>query len=120
MLTGVRAVVDLLGESLAQGRWTAKKKARILDSRLRGTLLLAETIAGTSPPPDVLISASAKEYYGDRGNSVLSEQDPPGNDFLAHVIQHWESVCRPAVDAGVRIVNLGSGVVLSRAGAVLD
>ena len=118
-LTGIHAVVHLAGESLAQGRWTAKKKARILESRLCGTRLLAEAIASANPSPRVLISASAKDYYGDRGNDPLSEEEPPGSDFLADVIRRWESACKPAADAGVRVVNLRSGVVLGRAGGAL-
>ena len=118
-LKGVEAVVHLAGESLAEGRWTAKKKARILDSRLHGTRLLSETIAGMSSPPNVLVSASAKDYYGDRGEEVLPENSPAASDFLAEVIHQWETACGPAAEAGIRVVNMRSGLVLDRGGGAL-
>ena len=87
-LTGVEAVVHLAGESLAEGRWTAAKKARILDSRLQGTRLLSQTLAGMRSPPGVLVSASAKDYYGDRGAELLPEITPskPGNALVVFAL----------------------------------
>ena len=82
-LEGHDAVVHLAGESIGEGRWTPEKKRRILESRREGTRLLAETIAGLSEPPSVLVSASAVGYYGDRGNELLREESEPGSDFLA-------------------------------------
>ncbi|MCH8206594.1 MAG: TIGR01777 family protein [Chloroflexi bacterium] len=118
-LAGVEAVVHLAGESLAEGRWTATKKARIRDSRLNGTRLLSEAIAGMSSPPNVLVSASAKDYYGDRGAELLPENSPAGSDFLAEVIHQWETACGPAAEAGIRVVNMRSGLVLDRGGGAL-
>ncbi len=83
------------------------------------TLLLAETIAGTSPPPDVLISASAKDYYGDRVDAALDEQSPAGSDFLAGVTRRWEAATGPASDSGIRVVNLRFGMVLGTGGGAL-
>ena len=118
-LTGVEAVVHLAGESLAEGRWTAAKKARILDSRLQGTRLLSQTLAGMRSPPDVLVSASAKDYYGDRGAELLPENNSAASDFLAGVIHQWETACGPAAEAGIRVVNMRSGLVLDRGGGAL-
>ena len=118
-MDGVQAVVHLAGESVAQGRWTARKKARILGSRVSGTRILAEAVASMRRDAPALVCASATGYYGDRGGDLLSEEEPPGNDFLAGVTSRWEASCQPAADAGARVVNLRLGVVLSRAGGAL-
>ncbi len=119
VLDGVQAVVHLAGESVAQGRWTTKKKTRILGSRVNGTRLLAEAVSGAGRDAPVLVCASAMGYYGDRGDALLPEEEPPGNDFLASVTNQWEAACLPAANAGARVVNLRLGVVLSRAGGAL-
>ncbi len=111
-LEGIDAVVHLAGESVV-GRWTAAKKARIRDSRVRGTRLLAETLAGLPAPPRVMVSASASGYYGDRGNELLREESAPGTNFLAGVCQEWEAAADPAREAGVRVVHPRFGLVLS-------
>ena len=118
-LDGVQAVVHLAGESVAQGRWTARKKARILGSRVSGTRILAEAVARAGRGALTLVCASASGYYGDRGDDLLSEEEAPGEDFLAGVTRQWEAACQPAVNAGARVVNLRLGVVLSRAGGAL-
>jgi len=117
-LEGLDAVVHLAGENVA-GRWTRAKKARIRDSRVRGTRLLAEALARSSRPPKVLACASAIAYYGDRGEEVLSESSPPGRGFLAGVCRAWEAAAGPAAQRGIRVVNLRFGLVLSRAGGAL-
>src|SRR3954454_15579032 len=82
-LEGVDAVVHLAGENVAQGRWTAAKKARIRDSRVKGTRLLAGALVDLLRPPEVMVSASASGYYGDRGNELLTEESAPGGNFLS-------------------------------------
>ncbi len=118
-LDGFDAVVHLAGESIASGRWTAVRKASIRDSRLQGTRLLAETLAGLSQPPRIFISASAMGYYGDRGDESLTETSTPGSDFLARVCQEWEAAAAPAANHGIRVVHPRFGIVLSPAGGVL-
>ena len=117
-IEGVDAVVHLAGENIV-GRWTDAKKARIRDSRVRGTRLLAETLARLPTPPGVMVSASATGYYGDRGNELLSEESAPGDSFLAGVGQEWEAAADPARDAGVRVVHPRFGIVLSTEGGAL-
>jgi uncharacterized protein (TIGR01777 family) len=118
-LEGVSAVVHLAGENVAGGRWTPARKAAIRDSRARGTALLARTLAGLARPPEVLVSASAVGYYGDGGDSVLTEASPRGDDFLAEVCGQWEDGTRAAEDAGIRVVHVRIGVVLDPRGGVL-
>lgn len=115
----IDAVIHLAGESIATGRWTAAKKARIRESRVRGTQLLAESLARLRRRPTVLISGSAVGIYGRRGDEELEETSPPGQGFLAEVCQQWEAATRPASDAGIRVVTIRLGVVLSPAGGTL-
>jgi hypothetical protein len=116
-LEGHDAVLHLAGESLA-GIWTPSKKRRIEDSRVRGTELLARTLAGLRSKPGVLVSWSGVDYYGDRATPV-TEDDAPGDSFLARVCVRWETAARPAADAGIRLVNVRSGLVLSRDGGLI-
>ena len=118
-LEGVDAVVHLAGENIAAGRWTAQRKASIRRSRIDGTTLVARTVAGLRKPPRVLVCASATGYYGDRGDEVLREESAPGTGFLADVCRDWEAAAEPARAAGVRVVHLRTGTVLSRAGGAL-
>ena len=91
VLSGSDAIVHLAGENIASGRWTPARKQRIHDSRVNGTKLIAETISRMDPPPQVLVSASAIGYYGDRGSEVLSEESPSGRGFLSEVCRQWEA-----------------------------
>jgi hypothetical protein len=118
-LRGTDAVVHLAGVSLAGGLWTAERKRAIRDSRVRGTGLVAETMARTTDGPRVLVSASAVGYYGNRGDTLLTEQDGPGTGFLADVAQAWEAATGPAEAAGIRVVHLRFGVVLTPTGGAL-
>ena len=118
-LEGHDAVVHLAGESIAEGRWTPSKKERIMQSRKKGTRLLAETIAALPTPPKVMVSASAVGYYGDRGDEVLREDSSPGSDFLAEVCKAWEAAADPAREAGIRVVHPRFGIVLSPKGGAL-
>lgn len=116
---GADAVVHLAGEGIADKRWNETVKQRILHSRTKGTLLIAETMANCENKPHTLACASAVGYYGDCGETVLTEQSPAGNDFLADVCQQWEAACQPARDAGIRVANMRIGVVLSTKGGAL-
>lgn len=118
-LEGVDTVVHLAGASIAAGRWTQRRKQIIRDSRLRGTRLLAETMARMSNPPLTLISASGINYYGSRGSELISEESPPGEGFLAGLCREWEAATSPASERGVRVVWLRTGLVLSAKGGAL-
>lgn len=118
-LAGVDAVVHLAGEGINAKRWTAAQKQRILESRTRGTDVVAKAVARLDPAPSVLISGSAIGFYGDRGDEVLTEESPPGDDFLASVCVAWEGAALPAVLAGVRSVYVRTGIVLDRSGGAL-
>lgn len=118
-LDGVGAVVHLAGESIADGRWTAAKKARIRVSRVESTRLLAGAISLRHPPPRVLLSASAVGFYGSRGDEELTEETPRGSGFLADVAGEWEAAARPAAERGTRVTFLRFGVVLSSRGGAL-
>jgi uncharacterized protein (TIGR01777 family) len=115
----VDAVVHLAGENIAAHRWTASVKKEIRASRIRGTNLLCQTLAGLASKPSVLISASAVGYYGNRGDELLDEASPPGSGFLAKVCQEWEAATKPARDADIRVVSLRIGVVLSPKGGAM-
>ena len=103
-LPALDAVIHLAGENLAGGRWTPKRKARIRDSRIQGTRLLASTLARLPNPPKVFISASAVGYYGNRGDELLTETSSVGTGFLAEVCERWEEAAELAVRAGIRVV----------------
>ena len=117
-LAGVDAVIHLAGENLAQ-RWTTAARKRIRDSRVDGTLALARALASLDAKPRVLLSGSAIGIYGNRGDEILDETSSLGNDFLAEVCKAWEAATTPASDAGIRVVLLRTGVVLSREGGAL-
>ena len=118
-LTGTDAVVHLAGESIAEGRWTREKKRRIIESRRKGTRLLAESIAALPTAPSVMVSTSADGYYGDRGVELLTEESGPGAGFLAEVCREWEAAAEPAREAGIRVVHPRTGIVLSQKGGAL-
>ncbi len=113
-LEGFDGVVHLAGENIASGRWNAAKKRRIKQSRVGGTLLLARTLAGLERPPQVLVSASAVGFYGDRGDEELTEQSPAGSGFLSEVCREWEAATEAAAGKGIRVVHARLGVVLSK------
>jgi uncharacterized protein (TIGR01777 family) len=113
------AVVHLAGENIAGRRWNAEQKARIRDSRFGPTRLLSETLGRLRHPPGVLVAASAVGYYGSRGDAWVDEGSEPGTGFLADVCRNWEAATDLASYAGIRVVNLRLGVVLSPAGGAL-
>ncbi|MDZ7289650.1 MAG: TIGR01777 family oxidoreductase [candidate division KSB1 bacterium] len=118
-LEGFDAVFHLAGESIAGGRWTRAKKAKILGSRVQGTRLLSETLAQLAKPPKVFVSASAIGYYGNRGNEILREESASGTGFLPEVCQAWEKAANPARQKGIRVVHPRMGVILSSQGGAL-
>jgi uncharacterized protein (TIGR01777 family) len=111
--SAIDTVVHLAGENIA-GRWTAEKKARIRDSRVQGTKLLCEALAGLAERPQTLIAASAIGYYGDRGDTLCTESTSAGEGFLAEICIGWEEATNAALHADIRVVNLRIGVVLHR------
>jgi len=117
-LEGFDAVVHLAAESIS-GRWTRTKKAKILNTRVQGTLTIAATLARLQQKPKVLVSASAIGYYGQRGDEVLDEGSTSGSDFLAEVARQWEAATDAAARAGIRVVLLRFGVVLGPGGGAL-
>ncbi|MCC5847849.1 MAG: TIGR01777 family oxidoreductase [Verrucomicrobia bacterium] len=118
-LEGLTAVVHLAGEPIAAKRWSPEQKARIRDSRVNGTRLLAESLAAAKNKPEVLVCASAIGWYGDRGTETLTEASEAGDGFLTEVTQAWEKAADPAREAGIRVVHLRLGVVLSPDGGAL-
>jgi uncharacterized protein (TIGR01777 family) len=118
-LEGTDAVVHLGGVNIASGRWSKKTKAAIRDSRIASTRLLSETLARLEKPPRAFICASATGYYGNRGAELLTEDSPPGDGFLPDLCRAWEAATEPARHAGIRVVNLRTGIVLSARGGAL-
>jgi uncharacterized protein (TIGR01777 family) len=112
----VDAIVHLAGEGVGERRWTPEQKQKILDSRVKGTRLLAQTAAALDPRPAVFVCGSAVGYYGLRGDEVLTEESTRGAGFLADVVQQWEAAAQPALDAGIRTVFLRTGIVLAPKG----
>lgn len=118
-LEGAHAVVHLAGAGIGDKRWSTARRLEIVSSRVQSTSLLARTLAGLSRPPSVLVSASAVGFYGDRGDEKLTEDSESGSGFLADLCRAWEDAAEPAVGAGIRVVRLRSGVVLSAQGGAL-
>jgi hypothetical protein len=117
-LEGMDAVIHLAGENVF-GRWSPAKKQRIRDSRVQGTRVLCDALAGLNRPPARLLAASAIGYYGDRGEEPVTEESAPGEDFLAHVARDWEAASAAASRAGIRVANMRTGVVLTTRGGAL-
>ena len=113
------AVVNLAGEPLMGGRWTAARRAILEDSRIKVTQQLVRAMAEARPRPRVLVSGSAVGYYGDRAEEPLTEQSSAGDDFLAHLCQQWEDAAQQAETLGLRVMWLRTGVVLGRTGGAL-
>ncbi|MEX2111611.1 MAG: TIGR01777 family oxidoreductase [Pirellulales bacterium] len=119
-LADADAVVNLAGESIAGGRWTAKQKDAIRTSRLKGTRTIAAALAQPDGRPKTLVNASAIGIYGNRGDELLDEDSPAGSgDFLSGVCRDWEAATQPAASAGCRVVMTRFGVVLSGDGGAL-
>jgi len=116
---GIDAVVHLAGAGIGDKRWSEAYKREILESRTKGTELLATTLASLDAPPKVMVSGSAIGFYGDTGDTAVDESAPPGTDFLAKVCVDWEAAAAPAIEAGIRVPFLRTGIVLSRDGGAL-
>ena len=118
-LAGVDAVVHLAGEGIGEKKWSDDQKKKVLESRTMGTALIAETIASLDPKPTVFVSGSAIGFYGNRGDTKVTERDERGSGFLSDVTTAWEQAAQPAIDAGIRTAMIRTGVVLSTAGGAL-
>jgi hypothetical protein len=120
IISSINAVINLAGEPIADGRWTEEKKERIRSSRIDTTRAVVQSIRNVKKPPRTLISASAVGYYGPHGDEVITEEIPPGSDFLADVCKAWEAEAMKAEDAGIRVVIVRIGLVLDKGGGLLS
>jgi hypothetical protein len=118
-LAGVDAVVHLAGAGVGDQRWSPAYKQEILRSRVDGTRTIATACASLSPAPKVLLSSSAIGYYGDTGEAAVDESAPSGAGFLAEVTRAWEAETKPAEAAGIRVVHLRPGIVMSSRGGTV-
>jgi uncharacterized protein len=118
-LEGVDAVVHLSGAPVASGRWTPARKQELRASRIGSTAALIRGMLAAPTPPPVLLAASAIGWYGDTGDRAVDESAPNGSGFLATLVRDWESATSPASAAGIRVVNLRSGIVMSSRGGML-
>jgi len=116
---GCLAVINLAGENVAAGRWSRKRKQRILASRIEASEAVVAAVRAAQDKPSVVIQASAIGFYGDRGDEKLDEASEMGEGFLADVVERWEAAIAPVQDLGVRLVTLRLGVVLGRGGGML-
>jgi len=118
-LTGMDAVVHLSGAPVASGRWTQARKQELRLSRIGSTSALVRAMLAAPAPPPVLLTASAIGWYGDTGDTPVDETAPNGSGFLATLVRDWEAAAEPASAAGIRVVTMRSGIVLSRRGGML-
>jgi len=118
-LDGADAVINLTGESIAAGRWTDARKRALVDSRVLPTRSLADATRRVARPPATFVQSSGLGYYGPRGDEPVTEDMPPGSDFLARTCVAWEEGAAPLAAAGVRLASLRSGPVLATEGGVL-
>jgi len=116
---GADAVLNLAGASIADGRWTARRKALLRSSRIDTTRALVGALAKMNARPSVLVSASAIGFYGDRGDETLTEEGKPGTDFLAALAKEWETEALKAEALGIRVVLARFGIILAREGGAL-
>jgi uncharacterized protein (TIGR01777 family) len=118
-LEGADAVVHLAGAGIADKRWTPERKRLVLESRTKGTGLLAGALAKLDRPPAAFVSGSAVGYYGDGGDEILTEESPRGDVFLSELCEAWEAAAAPAADAGIRTARIRTGLVLTSEGGPL-
>lgn len=118
-LDGIDAVINLAGEPIADKRWTTEQKERLCQSRWRITQKLADLINASEMPPSVLISGSAAGYYGDLGEVVVTEEEPPHNEFTHKLCARWEQIACEAQSDRTRVCLLRTGVVLAPKGGIL-
>jgi len=113
-------VVNLAGENLTDSRWNRANKQRIVKSRVKATQLLVDYFVNAEEKPELLISGSAIGFYGNRGDELVDENSEPGTGFAAELCQQWEATTKPARQAGMRVVKIRTGIVLSPAGGALQ
>jgi uncharacterized protein len=118
-LAGAGAVVNLAGEPVAAKAWTPAQKEKLRASRVDATRALVAAMEAASPRPAVLVNASATGYYGPHGDETLTEESPPGSDFLAEITREWEEAAQEAEPLGVRVVRLRLGVAMGEGGGAL-
>lgn len=118
-IDGCDAVIHLAGESIAGGRWTQARKAKLVNSRVASTRLIANTITSSTSAPQTFVTASATGYYGSRGEELLSESSEPGDDFLAHLCRDWETAALESSSESLRVTCIRFGVVMSAQGGAL-
>ena len=118
-LSGADAVIHLAGANLGGRPWTPAYRRTVLDSRVSSTQTIAAALSDMSPPPRVLLSASGVGYYGNPGDQVLDETAPAGEGYIAHIARRWEESTAAAAAAGVRVVTMRTGVVVSGRGGAL-
>ncbi|MEV5324299.1 TIGR01777 family oxidoreductase [Nonomuraea sp. NPDC052634] len=118
-LEGAEAVVHLAGAPIADRRWTPAYKRELLASRVQGTQVLVDALRGLDRPPEVLLSASGVDFYGDTGDRVVDEAQGKGRGFLADLCERWEGAAARAEEAGIRTAFLRTGLVLSGRGGAL-
>jgi len=118
-IENIDAVIHLAGENIGSGRWTQKKKRKIIESRVKGTELVTKKLSSLERPPKVIICASAIGYYGDRGDQILNENDESGSDFISSVCSMWEKAAHPALERNIRTIFLRIGIVLTPLGGAL-
>ncbi len=119
IISNIDAVINLAGESIAEGKWTKERKERILSSRVSTTRALVQSMQNANPKPKVLISASAVGYYGPHGDEIIAEDSSPGSDFLAEVCKAWEAEALKIQESGVRVIIVRFGTVLESDGGAL-
>ncbi len=118
-IESIDVFIHLAGENIGAGRWTSKRKEEIRRSRVEGTRFLSETLASLKHRPKVFLVSSAIGFYGNRGDEVLTEESSAGQGFLPETCQAWEEATEPARKAGIRVVNVRTGIVLSSLGGAL-
>ncbi len=119
-LEGFDVVIHLAGENIGDVKWTDRVKERLTASRVKGTRLLAKTLARLESPPSVFLCASAIGFYGNTGDVPVDESAGAGNQFISELCMNWEEACEEALRAGIRTANLRIGVVLSPQGGALS
>jgi uncharacterized protein len=119
-LAGVQAAVHLAGAGVGDHRWTDAYKDTIRRSRVESTRTLVDALSALDPSPGVLVSGSAIGIYADRGDQELTETSAPGPGFLAEVTQAWEAEAERATAAGIRVVTIRTGLVMSQHGGAFQ
>ena len=116
---GIDTIIHLAGEGIGDKKWTAERKRKIIDSRVKSAQLLYRTIKDHNLPIKTFVSASAVGYYGDRNDEFLTEDSAPGRGFLADCCVKWEAAADEGLRLGIRVVKIRIGLILSRKGGAL-